>query len=87
MPSKNEVEVQILLALFNATMEQMEALTGKLKQHTKLRLNSFKKQGMMFEAIINKQIELAGTADDYDEITDVVHDGINKLRIRYNELD
>jgi hypothetical protein len=77
---QTEINVQILLALFNATMEQMETLTGDLKHQTKYTLNKFKKSGKIFESIVNNYIEQAGNTDHYNEVTDVLHDAMTNAK-------
>lgn len=87
MSKQNEIETQILIALFNATCEQMEMLSDAYKHQTKQALKKFVTTGNNFQRVIDRQVDKSGMTEDYEAITDVIHSGINELRKRYKDLD
>ena len=73
---KNAVEWEILIALFRATVEQTENLTGQTRFEAKKIFNQWQRQGYKLLDLIEK----SSSEDDLDQITDLIHDSINQIR-------
>ena len=73
----NTNEWGIQLALFKATVEQSNMLTGTTKQNTKMIFNQWQKLGFK----ILKVMENNSNLDELEEVTGVIENAINKLRI------
>lgn len=78
-PEKDK-EIQILFALYGATVEQMEMLSGEHKHLVKNLFNKWKKQGQKYFDAVEKYSESNNIAEDYENAKDIIHDGINVLR-------
>jgi hypothetical protein len=77
-------EIQILFALFGATVEQMEMLRGEHKHQVKQLFNKWVKSGQQYFDVIEKYTELNKLSDNYESARDIIHNGINDLR---NQLE
>ena len=71
------IEVNIMLALFHATVEQQEHLNEEYKHKAKAIFKDWKAKGYQMQ----KQISKHGQADEYYEhITQVIEDVVHEVR-------
>lgn len=73
-------EIQILLALYGATVEQMEMLRGEHKHQVKQMFNKWVKEGQKYMDVVEKYVLETGMTEDYDTAKDLIHDSVNNLR-------
>lgn len=78
---KNELELQILLALFNATMEQTDYFNGEFKFRIKQIFKKWQKQGIKMQNVI----EVNSDTELLNQITDVIHDAIKEIKSKLTE--
>jgi len=69
-------EWNILIALFRATCEHQNMLTGETKQQAKMIFNRWVKEG---ERLL-KIIEHESYEKDLEEVTELIENSIHKLR-------
>jgi sporulation-control protein spo0M len=75
-------EWNILIAIFRATHEQTNMLTGQTKREAKLIFKRWINEG---ERLV-KLIERESSEDDLDEVTEVIENSVHKLRTKVLEL-
>ena len=75
-------EWNILIALFRATHEQTNMLTGQTKREAKLIFKRWVNDG---EKLV-KLIERESYETDLDEITETIEDSVHNLRTKILEL-
>ena len=71
-------EWNILIAIFRATHEQTNMLTGQTKREAKLIFKRWINEG---ERLV-KLIERESSEDDLDEVTEVIENSVHKLRTK-----
>ncbi len=73
-------EIQILFALFGATVEQMEMLRGEHKHKAKHLFKRWVASGQQYFDIVEKYTHSNEVAEDYANARDIIHNSINELR-------
>lgn len=81
MKPEIKTEIAILTALFKATIEQSNFLTGELKQKPKQDFNIWKNQGEKLLLEIEKRNE--SQAELIEAFTDVFHNIIFEIKEKY----
>ena len=81
---RNAKELQITMALFNATVQQTTALTGVYKHQAKQIFNKWQKLGFKLFDVIENNVDNNGLSKDFDEATRIIEDSVGVLR---NKLD
>ena len=71
-----ETEWGILIALFNATVQQTNMLTGQPQREAKQIFNRWTKEGHR----LMKVIESMSNEDDIEEVTELIENSVHKLR-------
>ncbi len=80
MEDKNTKEIQILMALFNATVQQSTMLTGVHKQQAKQIFNRWQKQGFKLFDVVQKNIDGNNLSEDFERATEIIEDAVDVLR-------
>jgi len=79
MATENELlEWDILIALFKATTEQQNVLTGKPKQLSKVIFKRWFAEGNKLLDLIEKESNM----EYLEEVTEVIEDSIHELRTK-----
>ena len=79
MATENELlEWDILIALFKATTEQQNVLTGKPKQLSKVIFKRWVSEGNKLLDLIEKESNM----EYLEEVTEVIEDSIHELRTK-----
>lgn len=78
---KEVAEWNILIALFKATVEQTNCLTGLPKQHAKMLFNRFTREGYR---LLN-EIEKTSNEEYLEELTGVIEDAVHTVRKKTNK--
>ena len=81
---RNAKELQITMALFNATVQQTTTLTGVYKHQAKQIFNKWQKLGFKLFDVIEKNINTNDLSQDFDEATRLIEDSVGVLR---NKID
>lgn len=79
---KEQIEWNILIALFKATVEQQSMLIGESRQHTKMIFNRWLKEGNN----LLKLIEANSSEEDLEEIAFVIENSVSRLRKKKFDL-
>jgi len=74
----NQIEWNILIALFRATCEQQTMLTGQTQREAKMIFNRWVKEGnKLLKIIENESWDV-----DLEEVTEIIENSVHELRTK-----